>query len=478
MNRALSKAGNARRPPNVLFVFSDQHRASSMGCYGDANVRTPNLDRFATQGTQLNAAMSCTPVCVPYRACLMSGQYGHHNGTMSNGAGFVLKSPCIAETFKSAEYQTGYIGKWHLNAAQSKKIGTYSGYVSPDQRLGFDYWRSAQSGHNYYDYTYFEDDNPVPIKTDIYQPTKMTDQAIEFIQQHDREDKPWFLMVSWGPPHPPFKSPAQYRKHYEGDIKLSPNVPEGRPAEAAREILPEYYGLIESLDVEWKRLMEAVDKSGLAEDTIVIYTSDHGEMLGSNGYLRKRWPHEESARVPFLIRYPGKIPAGRMIDDPFNTPDIYTTLAGLAGIKMPDGLDGADYAPLLTGRATAPPRDYAYLQMIYGYVPWPGWRAIRTRTHLYARTADGPWLLFDIQHDPHEMRNLADEPSAAAMLAELDRRLIQIMAEAGDTWKIAAEGGDLDHWHPGHKKFLQHDLGVNWPGKYADAIAGGGHHER
>jgi arylsulfatase A-like enzyme len=299
---------------------------------------------------------------------------------------------------------------------------------------------------------------------EVYIPTVLADRTVRFIEEKSRGKAPWVFFLSWLPPHSPYVSPPEFRRHYEGTLRLAPNVPKGAPEEYARQVLPDYYGMVESLDVEFKRILDTLDRSGAAADTIVCYSSDHGDMLGSQGYQAKRWPHEESARVPFLIRYPRAIRPGQAISDPFSTVDVYPTLAGLAGLTPPSGIDGLDYSPLLTGKGNRPPRDYAFLQMMYAYVPWPGWRAIRTREHSYARTGKGPWLLFHTAKDPFQMKNLVDDPSSRSLLAEMDKRLATLMKESGDAWEYKATTGDYELWESGGSKQESQSLGVPYPG--------------
>jgi len=428
---------NPPRPPNVLFVFSDMQRAHSMGCYGDANARTPALDAFAQQGARLDAAMSNTPVCCPYRACLMSGQYAHHHGVMSNGVEFRPTVKCIAQTFRDAGYETGYSGKWHIISPKDAPDPTY-GFPTPKTDFGF-------------------------YRTDRRSAT-VTDVALKFIAAKSKGPKPWILFVSWILPHSPYQAPAGYAQHFSR-VTIPGNVPEGLPAENAKKCLPDYYGMIESLDDEFQRLLRALEQAGVADDTIVVYSSDHGDMIGCQGYKAKRWPYEESARIPFLIRYPRAIRPGTVIADPFGAPDVYPTLAGLAGLKAPDGVDGADFSPLFRGETTLPPRDYVYLEMQYAYVPWPGWRALRTRQYMYARTKEKPWFLFDLKDDPWERKNLVDDPSRQALVREFDDRLASIMRETGDSWNSAAMTGDLQAWVPGGPKQQSQNLGVGFPGQ-------------
>jgi len=188
-------------------------------------------------------------------------------------------------------------------------------------------------------------------------------------------------------------------------------------------------------------------------------------MIGCQGLKAKRWPYEESARIPFLIRYPRAIKPGTVIADPFGVPDIYPTLAGLAGLKAPEGVDGADFSPLLRAETTQPPRDYVYLEMQYAYVPWPGWRALRTRQHVYARTKDKPWFLYDLKNDPWERENLVDDPAQTMLIKQFDDRLASIMRQTGDSWDITATTGDLELWVPGGPKQQSQNLGVEFPGR-------------
>ena len=425
-----------RKKPNVLYVFSDMQRAHSMGCYGDGNARTPVLDKFAAQGARFDAAMSNTPVCCPHRACLMSGQYAHHHGMMSNSVHFLPKVKCFAETFRAAGYATAYVGKWHLD---SPKEG------SDTRRFGFP----------------VVNDRFAHYKTEhVVRPC--ADKTIEFIKQLCASSKPWLCMLSWLPPHTPYRASQGYAAHFKG-LAIPPNVPNGAPRDFASNNLPDYYGMIEEIDMEFGRILSALDAAGVADDTIVVFSSDHGDMIGAHGYKFKRWPFEESARVPLLARYPKAIQPHTVIHDPIGTPDIYPTLAGLAGVTIPAGLDGLDFSGFVAGKGKAP-RDYVYLEMPYAYVPWPGSRAIRTCDYMYAHVVNKPWLLFDMRKDPWQTKNLIDDPASRSLVGEMDKRLLSIMKESGDSWHIKATSGDLNHWLPGGQKQQEAYLGVTWPG--------------
>ena|ERR1051325_9347497 len=427
----------AARKPNILYVIADMQRAYSMGCYGDKNARTPNLDSLAAQGLRLDAAISPTPVCCPHRACLMSGQAAHHNGMMSNECEFKPTVKCLAESFRDAGYLTGYAGKWHLGRARNANNPTY-GFPAPKTEYGV--------------YQFTRD------------PAPTTDIALKFIAEKSKGSEPWLFVVSWIWPHVPYDAPPNYREHFKNPTIL-PNVPAGAAHDFAAKSLPDYYGMIEALDVEFGRLLQALAQAGVAEDTIVVYSSDHGDMIGSQGYKAKRWPFEESARIPFLIRYPRLLSAGRVLAEPFGTPDVYPTLAGLAGVSAPKGLDGVDFSAFFTGKSTQPPRDFVYLEMPYAYVPWPGWRAIRTRDLMYARTVDKPWLLFNLAKDPWEMTNLINDPAQKELAEKMETRLASAMKDSGDSWTAKATSGDLDLWLPGASKQQSQNLGHAYPGQ-------------
>src|SRR5215471_10617336 len=267
--------------PNVLYVIADMERAFSMGCYGDTNARTPALDRFASQGLRLAACISTTPVCCPYRASLMSGQLAHHNGMLSNGCKFQPTVKCLGETFRDSGYEMGYLGKWHLGRANKRSDPTW-GFPAPDTEYGI---------------YHFERD-----------PAPTTDIALKFIKEKSAGAVPWMLFVSWIWPHSPYDPPQELLDHFK-HVSIPPNVPPGAPRQFAAKALPGYYGMIEGVDRQFARLLQALEEAGVADDTIVIFSSDHGDMIGSQGYKANRWPYEESARVPFLVRYPKGIPA-------------------------------------------------------------------------------------------------------------------------------------------------------------------------
>ncbi len=428
----------APKRPNILFVLADSHRAQSMGCYGDKQIMTPQFDAFAKQGVRFTSSVANTPLCRPYRASLMSGTWGHRNGMLTNTSerNFGVQGrrqwtpgelSTLGESFREAGYRCGYVGKWHLGAAN----------LAPGPlRFGFDDgWAvGVQPVHEYTHWSYFTGKDERVSGGGRFRPAMEADLALDFIDESAEQDdeRPWLCMLSWGPPHDPFLPPKKYR-HYSG-IKLPPNIPLGGDAERiAREELPLYMGLIEAIDHEFGRLMTQLHKRGLDDNTLVIYTSDHGNMMGAFNYLGKEMPYHESTGVPLLMRWPGQLEAGSTYDTPFGAPDIFPTLLGMSGIDMPDGIDGMDLSGDIRGLPDAPSQEAAYLAVWDAPVtPWPGWRGVRTKRHLFARKQDKPWMLFDLVDDPWQLNDLrkADIP----LRRELDKMTGEIMERLGDSW--------------------------------------------
>ena len=434
--------------PNVLFVFSDQQRASAIGCsYGDKDLMTPNFDALAGEGMQLETAVSNSPVCTPYRAMLMTGLYGHHTGVTTNNCYPDLSRHVhVGRTFADAGYRCGYIGKWHLG----EEVRLDAGHA---MRLGFnDEWFVPLKGrHNNPNRDHAINSRETEVGEGLDRTEAETNRAIEFINKQDG-DTPWCLFVSWYPPHPPLESPDPYvRPYLDRDLGKHPTTwklfHEDEIA-VLNDNYAHYYGLISQLDAEFGRMMRALTECGQAENTIVIFTSDHGEMLGSQGLYSKHWPYRESSQVPFLIRWPGKIEADCALGMPFGTPDIFPTLCGLVGIDVPEGLDGVDCSRALLGGE--PIQESVYLTMHHGYVPWPGWRGLRTERYNYAGTENGPWILFDLKNDPFEERNLVGQNER--LVAEMDTLLLESMSDCGDSWRgISRQLGDWDLW-PGRSQ--------------------------
>ncbi|MBN1673489.1 MAG: sulfatase [Kiritimatiellae bacterium] len=430
--------------PNIIFIFSDQQRYSAMGCAGNEVVQTPNHDRLAAEGVCFDNAFSACPICSPYRAQVLTGRYSHKNGVLDNEYGLFPDQVTIAQALREAGYRTAYVGKWHLG---------YGPYPA-EKRYGFDYMAAYNCQHNYYQVHYHENEEG-PLDMKGWAPSCETDLAVGFLERHRAQsvDKPFFLMMSWGPPHWPYDQyPDAYRLYDPAQVDLPPNVPEQMAAFARREIA-HYYGNVTGLDHELGRMLAWLDDRGLTANTIVCYSSDHGDHLSSHGYGKpmdkwlhhsmrasKATPYDESVHIPFLLRYPARVAAGQRADVLFNSVDVMPTLLGLAGVAPPAGMQGRDLSHTVLG-IEGPEPDSVYLQILGPGWPhrgkWVGfWRGLRTKRWTYARWhGEETVLMFDRDKDPWEMKNLAGNPGYADVQAELETRLKRWMADTDDPFE-------------------------------------------
>ena len=426
---ALLHAGapqSAKKRPNVVIVLSDELRYSALGCMGNSYIKTPNFDKFADQGVRFTNAFSSTPICSPYRAQLMTGKYGTRNGVIHNSQKLPNRQKCMAEIFKKAGYKTGFIGKWHLEGNNS--------YVPPGRaRQGWEHWASFFLLPKYLEGAYYFLDDKQPIFVDRYEVDVQTDMAIEYMREHKSE--PFCLLLSWNPPHPPFTPPEKYDIYDPDEIPLRPNVPE-RAEKAARRDIANYYGLVTSIDTSFGLITKALDELGIAENTIICVTSDHGSMLSSQGHKNKALPWEEAIHIPFIARYPGKIQPGRKIDSFLNSVDVLPTLLGLCDLPIPDDVQGEDLSPVVLGEADDGPRQACF--SISRNPPWVrfDWRGIRTEEWKYAATAYGDWLLYNIKEDPYELKNLASSNEHREKKFELKNALKEWLGSIGDDFEI------------------------------------------
>lgn len=455
-------AGTGARP-NILVVFADQLRSMEVGCYGGRQARTPHIDRLAREGVRFSNAISTAPVCSPFRAMLLTGNHPMKNGMVYNDHFLRNPTPAFAEACKSAGYRTGYIGKWHVDGAGR------AARIPPERRLGFDFWRTLECTHSYFKSAYYHQDEPTPRTWEGYDAFAQTDAACGFIR--DRQpDRPFCLFLSWGPPHDPYVAPPEYMQRFPAaKVELRPNVDDFAAAErmhaecdtklpahfaanrktltaalgdrsnaAIRGWYAGYLAAIEALDDCVGRLLKTLEETGELDRTIVVFTSDHGDGLGSHRQYGKQMPYEESISIPLLVRHPPAIPAGGRTDALLAPIDIMPTVLALAGVPCP-AVDGRSLADAACGRGVDT-RDAVLIQnAVWIGTNWIAngtgpWRGVRTKTHTYARRSDTrkPWMLFDNRADPYQMKNLVDQPGHAALVAKLDARTDELLAEAGD----------------------------------------------
>lgn len=428
--------------PNLLYIFADQMRGMDMHCAGNAQVQTPHMDRLAGQGLHMRRAYANSPVCTASRAMLLTGLYPMANRVLANDLPLPTDLPSLGHLFAGAGYRTGYIGKWHLDGVPRDR------WTPPGpRRHGFEHWAAYNCSHDYYRAEKYYRDLPVPIRIDGYEPEVQTNLALDFLATAD--ERPFCLLLSWGPPHDPYPLvPDEFKQRYDpAAIELRPNVqPVHRDAARlardwdTRTTIAHYYAAITALDHQLGRILDFLDESGQAENTIVVFTSDHGDMLWSQGRMKKQQPWEESTHIPFLVRWPGRIVPGATDDTLFSVIDHLPTLLGLCGIAAPPGLHGQDFGPRLQGD-TAPPVESLFLMDMVRMDEshWQNlgeWRGVRTSRYTYARqvTEAGaqPWLLYDNEADPYQLHNLVSDPDQAALRAALDAAIDVWQARAGD----------------------------------------------
>ena len=451
---------------NILLVFADQMRAGTTGAEGNAEVRTPTLDALARDGLALRQCIANSPVCSPSRASMLTGTYPTTHRVLSNDLPVRTDLPTLGTVARDAGYRTGYIGKWHIDGVPRSR------FTPPgERRLGFDdFWAVYNCAHRYFDPKYYRD-TPELVRVEGYEPTVQTDLAVEFLERGRADDRPFCLALSWGPPHDPYPEvPDAYRSAYDPRaLTLPPNVvhpienPLARRLEV-RRTLADYYAAVTALDAELARLLSALERTGRADDTVVVFTSDHGDMLWSHGWMKKQAPYEESIHVPLFVRGPG-LPRGRESQLLFGLVDLMPTLLSLAGLRPPATIEGRDWSEVLCrddddhdngGRSAAAAGDAVLIMNTHAcdeaaVQGMPEWRGVRTARHTYVeRVGRTPWLLFDNAADPHQMTNLVDNPGHATLRRRLAATLAGLLRQSHDPFlpggQLLAHFGLAEAW--------------------------------
>jgi arylsulfatase A-like enzyme len=425
--------------PNVLLVIADQWRAQAFGFAGDPNAKTPHLDRFANSSSRCINAVAGVPVCCPTRASLLTGQKPLSTGVFMNDVPLNPDAVSLAKVLKTAGYDTAYIGKWHLNGDGR------SNFIPRERRQGFDYWKVLECTHDY-NRSYYYGDGPEKLMWDGYDATAQTRDATKFVENHADTGKPFLLVLAWGPPHDPYHTaPPNYRAmHSSQAITLRSNVPVTME-KIVRERAAGYYAHCSALDNCFGELWDTLYKTRLEENTLLIFTSDHGDLLGSHGAWNKQQPYDESIRVPFLVHWPAGLGTKpRQLEAPLNSEDIMPTILGLCRIAMPKSVEGINYGNYLRGGRN-PSDDATLISCVAPFGQWSRkmggreYRGVRTVRYTYVRDLDGPWLLFDNERDPCQMNNLIGRRDAEKLQKKLDSLLKRKLAKAHDQFLPAAE---------------------------------------
>jgi arylsulfatase A-like enzyme len=452
--------------PNILVFFSDQQRWDTCGCYGQELPITPHLDRMAAEGVRFENAFTPQPVCGPARAVLQSGQYASQAGVYTNGIALATDSrEHLAHQMRQAGYEVGYIGKWHLASTgivhpgarpgQDVKCNLRTEAVPPEFRGGYDdYWLASDTleytSHSYDGHMFDGDGQRREFPEGRFRADAQTDWVIEYLQTRTGE-KPFFLFVSYIEPHHQndhecFEGPRGSKDRFRnytvpGDLQ--------RTEGDWRKEMPDYLGCCKSLDDNLGRIRAELDRLGLADNTLILYTSDHGCHFRTRNKEYKRSCHDNCVRIPMVACGPG-FAGGKVVSELVSLIDIPSTIVAAGGAPVPDHFEGGQLQTLADGSATDWPDD-VFIELSEDICG----RAIRTHRWKYAVCAPdviphAPGsdvyvedFLYDLAADPHERTNLVADPALADIRAELAARLKHHIAAVGQgevTIKLAERG--------------------------------------
>ncbi len=447
-------APEPNRRPNLLVILSDQLRRQALGCYGDPNVSTPNIDRLASEGVRFDAACSTCSVCVPFRVSLMTGQYAHTRLVPNLTWRMSPAERTLADEFNEAGYHTVYIGKWHLE-------GTGKMLPVPRSRQGrWQKWFGFELRNSHFDTFYFEDDYPTPRPLGKYQTDGLFELTMDYLEGCAEAEEPFCCVLSVEPPHFPYEAPEEYIANWrDRPLRLPPSfqteldyyVPlshwsgdADRTGEMKKDRVRTYYAMIENLDWNVGRMLDFLEATGLAQDTTVVLVADHGEMGGAHALptAMKTYPFEESIAIPFIVRDRSRPDlAGRVVADPVGTEDLYPTLCGLAGIEAKQIVPGTDLTALIRRERDGLDREGILLETVQEFrKPAAFWRhafrGMRTRrwkyTVLSGPKGTGPWQLFNVREDPYEMDNMVGLAQQRNRVRQLHESLRLKLAETED----------------------------------------------
>ena len=459
----------ANKQPNVLILIANQLRYQSIGLTDDRAI-TPNIDKLASEGIWFQNFVSSTPVCTAFRGSLMTGKFASSTGIVVNELRMNPNHDTFAHVLKKASYKTDHIGKWHLWANKAGgHFGPQANFIPPGPyRMGFDdFWAAYNFGHRNFKYSYCKD-TPEEIHIEgEFKATHFTNLAIDRLKEHAESEDPFAMVVAYSPPHDPFTKDNCPEEFYAPFADIEFPLPEtwsetpdplmDRNTDNIKwqsywkpnlqDMMRAYYGMAYALDHEIGRIMKTLESTGLEKNTIVIFTSDHGEMFGAQGRVFKMIFYEESVRVPFIMRWPENIAAGARSDVCMATPDIMPTILGLCGQKIPAAVEGMDLSQITLG-GKGPEPEFALLQGMGHTFQWKDgyeWRAIRDKRFTYARYLfNGSELLFDNRHDPNQTTNLATDPTHSDKLTVMREKMNRKMNLINDDFQTCT--WYRDHW--------------------------------
>ncbi|MFP4176935.1 MAG: sulfatase-like hydrolase/transferase [Candidatus Brocadiia bacterium] len=433
-----------RSGPNILYFFTDQQRWDTCGCYGQSLDVTPNLDRMAQEGTQFDRAYTCQPVCGPARACIQTGKWATETGCVTNGIALPRDQKTIAHWLSEAGYDVGYVGKWHL-ASTRGKFDYRTEPVPLELRGGYkDYWVGSDvleyTSHSYDGHMFNADNEKVEFPEGRYRVDAVTDWAEDYIRSRD-EDQPWFLFLSYIEPHHQndhgqYEGPKGSRERF-ADYEVPGDLVDTEGD--WRENYPDYLGCINALDGALGRLQKVLNDLEMDDNTLIIWTSDHGSHFCTRNGEYKRACHDGCTHIPMVIRGPG-FEGGQKRQEMVNLIDTPPTLLRSAGLDVPEYMAGRPLQDL-TVNGVDNWRDEVFFQISESHCG----RAIATKKWKYSVRAPDVGggapgsdryvedFLYDLEEDPHERNNLVADPQYARVREDLRERLKMRMRDAGET---------------------------------------------
>lgn len=471
---SLAQQKSTSQMPNILFLMDDQHRGDCIGAAGANWLKTPHLDRLAGEGALFAKAYTSMPSCLPARAALLTGKSPWRHGMLGYKGIPPQYEHEKPRMFTEAGYRTHAVGKMHF---QDHYHGYESIVLEEAWRLrseGFkcDYRRWFEAHHPDKDvdatglsYTDHRGARPFPYD-DTLHPTNWTaEQGIKFLQTY-HGDKPWFLKISFKRPHPPFDPPKRWLDYYStvefpmpkvgqwalrkfgeitGSLEKTPSATRGHfPDDEIRASRQAYFAGISHVDEQIGRVIKALKKRGDYEKTLILFTADHGDMMGDNNLWRKCYAYEGSARIPMIVRWPEflrlRSERGQVIEQLVELRDVLPTFLDAAGMHKPEEMDGMSMLELIRGRTQ---NWRKVLDLEHAQIYWKGnsWVALTDGRHKYIYfTLTGEQHLFDLDEDPHEMNNLADDTARAELLSQWRRCMVEHLSIRGDRW---VKDGDL-----------------------------------
>jgi N-acetylglucosamine-6-sulfatase len=440
---AFACGGGARRP-NVVFILTDDQRWDCLGCAGHPFLKTPNLDRLAAEGVRFANAFTTSSLCSPSRASFLSGRYAHSHGVRNNFTEYPADLASYPRVLQSAGYRTGYIGKWHMGEGNDEK------------RPGFDYWASHKGQGQYYDTEFNVNGTRQVIKG--YYSHVVTNLAVDWIKS---APKPFSLIVGHKAPHGLWIPEPKYAHAYDSlEIKkpesatLGPNTPdwvqrrvktwhgiEG-PLYGAKDyetFVKTYHETILSVDDSVGQIYDALRATGELDNTIIVFAGDNGFLLGEHASIDKRTAWEESIRIPLLLRYPEQIRTPRVVDQMVLNLDLAPSVVDYCGASGLTAPHGRSFVTLLRGQTDNWRKSWLYEYNFENEFPYtPNVRSVRTDDWKYIHYPNGEGQpdtemaeLYDLENDPHEMRNLIASPEAQLKLAELKAELQRLLRDTG-----------------------------------------------